>query len=291
MTEIRTSLRDLDGSTPSILKGVEDEPHYHSRRSDSELRPEPRIGKGGRFHFARDDREQATHSPSRDILVRVNHEVRTPMNGILGFAELLLQSPLTTEQKCFAETIQQCGHSLLSFWDSLLELSIIEASDLQFAVVQFNPLPIIEETVRSFLPSASRKGIEFIFLESSISHPMISADPARFRQTLSCLLDNAVKFTPSGCITLQWMETFESHFRIEIQDTGIGISRDHLSRLFRPFFQIDSSSTRRLEGCGLGLATAKRLTESQGGQIGCSSELGKGSVFWFSLPIKDSGNR
>jgi len=224
---------------------------------------------------------------SREILTRINHEVRTPMNGILGFADLLLETPLTPDQKGYVETIEQCGLSLLSFWDTVLELWTMEVADLQLLHFEFRPLPVIQEAAESMRSRASRKGLKLIEEATLSSETKIFADPSRFRQILYCLLDNAVKFTSVGAISIGCEEVSGNRIRVTVRDTGSGIPSDKLGKLFRPFFQIDSTSTRREIGCGLGLAMAHRLVELQGGEIGCESELDCGSTFWFTLPIND----
>lgn len=225
---------------------------------------------------------------NREILTRINHEVRTPMNGILGFAALLLETPLTPDQKGFVETIEQCGLSLLGFWDTILELWTMEVADLQLVRFEFKPLPVIQEATDSMRPGAVRKGLRLENNATLSPDVRIFADPSRFRQILHCLLDNAVKFTSVGSIVMGCEEISGNRIRVTIRDTGPGIPSDQLDRLFRPFFQVDSSSTRSEVGCGLGLAMAHRLVELQGGEVGCESQVGHGSEFWFTLPISDS---
>ncbi len=224
---------------------------------------------------------------SREILTRINHEVRTPMNGILGFADLLLETPLTPDQKGYVETIEQCGLSLLSFWDTVLELWTMEVADLQLVRFEFRPLPVIQEAAESMRSRASRKGLKLDEQSTLSPETRIFADPSRFRQILYCLLDNAVKFTSIGTISIGCEEISGNRIRVAVRDTGPGIPSDKLGKLFRPFFQIDSTPTRREIGCGLGLAMARRLVELQGGQIGCESHIDCGSTFWFTLPIND----
>lgn len=225
---------------------------------------------------------------NREILTRINHEVRTPMNGILGFAALLLETPLTPDQKGFVETIEQCGLSLLGFWDTILELWTMEVADLQLVRFEFKPLPVIQEATDSMRPGAVRKGLRLENNATLSPDVRIFADPSRFRQILHCLLDNAVKFTSVGSIVMGCEEILGNRIRVTIRDTGPGIPSDQLDRLFRPFFQVDSSPTRSEVGCGLGLAMAHRLVELQGGEVGCESQVGHGSEFWFTLPISDS---
>jgi len=223
---------------------------------------------------------------SREELTRINHEVRTPMNGILGFAGLLLETPLNSDQKAFARTIEECGHSLLAFWDTLLDLWTLEAADLQLQLVDFDPVPVIQEAAESIRPAAERKGLEVRFEPAEAGSVLLISDPARFRQTLHCLLDNALKFTTQGQIELSLSEKRPGWCRMTVSDTGIGIPSSELERIFLPFAQVDSSPSRHQGGCGLGLTMARRLVELQGGTIGCESQPGTGSRFWFELPAK-----
>ena len=225
---------------------------------------------------------------SREELTRINHEVRTPMNGILGFAGLLLETPLNSDQQAFAQTIEECGHALLTFWDTLLDLWTLDASDLQLRELEFDPTPVLQEAAASIRTMAARKGLEVRFNPSGMGTITLTSDPARFRQTLHYLLDNALKFTKQGHIELSWSEMRPGWCRIMVSDTGIGVPHSHLKRIFLPFAQVDSSPTRSEGGSGLGLAMARRLVELQNGRIGCESQLGMGSRFWFELPAKSS---
>jgi signal transduction histidine kinase len=223
---------------------------------------------------------------NREELTRINHEVRTPMNGILGFAGLLLETPLNSDQKAFARTIEECGHSLLAFWDTLLDLWTLEAADLQLQQLEFDPVPVIQEAVESISAAAGRKGLQIRFEPTEAGSVILTSDPARFRQTLHCLLDNALKFTDQGQIELSLSEKHPGWCRVTVADTGMGIPTSELERIFLPFSQVDSSSSRHQGGCGLGLTLARRLVELQGGTLGCESQVGAGSQFWFELPAK-----
>lgn len=225
---------------------------------------------------------------SREELTRINHEVRTPMNGIIGFAGLLLETPLSSEQKAFARTIEECGHGLLAFWDTLLDLWTLEAADLQLQQLEFDPMPVIQEAAASIRPSAARKGLNVRFEPDGTGPVTLNSDPARFRQTLHSLLDNALKFTVQGQIELSLSEMRPGWCRVTVADTGPGIPSSQMDRIFLPFAQVNSSSSRPKGGCGLGLAIARRLVELQGGTVGCESEPGIGSQFWFELPAKMS---
>lgn len=224
----------------------------------------------------------------REELTRINHEVRTPMNGILGFAGLLLETPLNAEQKAFARTIEECGHALLTFWDTLLDLWTLDVADLRLLELEFDPAPILKEAAESIRTAANRKGLKVRFEPVPSGSITVTSDPARFRQTLHYLLDNAIKFTEQGQIVLSLADMRPGWCRITVSDTGIGIPESQLEQVFLPFSQVDSSPTRHQGGCGLGLAMARRLVELQGGKVGCTSQVGAGSQFWFELPTKTS---
>jgi PAS domain S-box-containing protein len=237
---------------------------------------------------ARDAAESATRAKS-EFVANMSHEVRTPMNAVLGMCNLLLDTPLNSTQRDFAETIRHGAEALLNVLNDILDFSKMEARRLQLEMVDFDLRRVLEGTAALMRPRAADKGLS-ITIEVPADLPCaVRGDPGRVRQVVMNLLGNAVKFTERGQITLSARLESQSAdlrvYRVEVVDTGMGLSPEQQARLFQPFSQADTSTTRRFGGTGLGLAISKQIVELLGGQCGVRSRLGAGSTFWFTMQL------
>jgi two-component system sensor histidine kinase/response regulator len=237
---------------------------------------------------ARDAAETANAAKSV-FLSTMSHEIRTPMNGVLGMAALLRDTPLNAQQQEFARTISDSGEALLSIINDILDFSKIEAGHMDIDIVDCALLPLAEGCIDTLASRAASRGLVLASFVDPALPAMVRADGGRLRQILLNLVDNAIKFTPSGEVTLRVMLAGQAHglcrVDFEVIDSGIGIGEQTLSRLFQPFVQADSSVTRTHGGTGLGLSICKRLLELMGSQIEVDSRPGLGSTFRFSLEL------
>lgn len=224
-----------------------------------------------------------------DFLANMSHDIRTPMNGIMGMSDLLLRSELNAEQRDWAETIAYSGQILMSLVDDILDLSKIEAGQMKLESLPFDLKKLLERLLALLMPKAKQKGLILSLSYQDDAPQHFVGDPTRLRQIALNLLGNALKFTDKGevSITASWRRGGPSggSILIEVADSGIGIPEDKRAAIFEKFRQADSSTTRKYGGSGLGLSICKSLVEMMGGRIGVRSALGKGSVFSVELPL------
>jgi signal transduction histidine kinase len=223
------------------------------------------------------------------FLANMSHEFRTPLNAVIGLSQVLRQRPMPDEAAVFVGHIQQAGEQLLALTDDVLDISRIEAGELRLESVMFELLPLLDAVQAMVRPQADAKGLALRVEAAPDLPPRLVGDPLRLRQVLLNLLGNAVKFTAAGQVTLR-LQVLERdagsvRLRFDVADTGIGIAPEQQARIFEPFVQADSSTTRRFGGTGLGLSIVRRLVDLMSGSLELQSRPGQGSVFSVSLPF------
>ena len=242
---------------------------------------------------ARELAEQASRAKS-EFLANISHEVRTPLNALMGLTRMLMDSPLNAEQAGWLALMDTSAHALLQLLNDILDLSRIEAGKLEIEHLRFNLRETIEQACAPYAEQARVKPMDFQLDLAPDLPSWVMGDTGRLRQVLSNLLSNALKFTPKGGLIQVRASLPEPagdappQWRLEVQDTGVGIARKHQDNIFNAFTQADASTARRYGGSGLGLAICSRLAGLMGGDIVLKSELGHGSTFTLTLPLREA---
>lgn len=233
---------------------------------------------------------KAASTMKSQFLANMSHELRTPMNGVLGMASVLIETTLDDEQKDFVDSIITSGQSMLNLINDILDLSKIEAGFVQFEQAPIQLETIISEIFDLVKVSTQKKKLNWLVNSSPVYNLWHKGDRERIKQVLLNFVGNAVKFTEKGFVRLD-VEIVESinstdTLRFTIQDTGVGMCDDTLKKIFNPFVQGDSSTTKKFGGTGLGLSICKKIVSALGGQIGVKSYPNEGTVFWFEIPLE-----
>ncbi len=242
-----------------------------------------------KLELAYDEALEASKLKS-EFVANISHEVRTPLSAVIGMSDLLLESNLNAEQRDYASAVRESAHSLMTIINDILDFSKVEAGKIELEKIDFSVATILEGSADLLVPAARFKKLNLMtFIDPAVPQ-LVRGDPVRIRQVLVNLAGNAIKFTHEGEVVLRAFLAAQTStsisLRFEVEDTGIGLSEAARRRLFQPFVQADGSTTRQYGGTGLGLSICKRLVELMNGSIDVSSEVGKGSLFWFTVQLE-----
>ena len=281
-------LRDANHSLKEEMKQRRQaEVEVRSLNSALELQVNQATAALGELESSRQQLQAAGLAKNR-FLANMSHELRTPLNGVIGFTEFLADGkpgPLNPKQKEYLEDILKSGRHLLQLVNDVLDLAKVESGKMEFHPAPFSLSKAIEEVCAVSRPLVQKKKIS-LQVDTALGLGPVTLDPQKFKQILYNLLSNAVKFTDDeGKVAIRSAPAGPSHFRMIVEDSGVGIKDEDLGRLFKEFEQLESHTTRHHEGTGLGLALTRKIIEAQAGEISVTSQIGKGSAFTVLLPL------
>lgn len=278
--ELTARVRDLPTPSPRELHGL----------ANAFNRMVERLGETTQELIEAAATADRANKAKSQFLANMSHEIRTPMNGVLGNVEILRMAPLSDRQGRIVETVHSSATTLLEIIDEILDFSKIEAGKLRLHYEPFDLRHLVNEQIDLFTERASSEGLQLrALIPTELPTPLVG-DPLRLRQLLTNLISNAIKFTHAGevavCVSIVGERDDRVQVQFEVEDSGVGIAPKVLDHIFQAFAQADSSTTRQYGGTGLGLAICKQLVDMMGGAIGVESEPGRGSRFWFILPLQ-----